>query len=108
MAIEQAPLPLHVAGSERVDPLHICRAHVVLVSACWHVPLPVQLPVFPQTLLFDTAHLLCRSGCPDGMLAHVPALPGTLHDWQVPHDGDAQQTPSTQLSPLKQALVAQL
>ncbi len=92
----------------RVDPLHICGPHEVFVSACWQVPLPVQFPVFPQALLFDTGHLPCRSGCPDGMLAQTPALPGTLQDWQVPHDGDAQQTPSTQVSPLKQVLVAQL
>jgi hypothetical protein len=108
IAIEQAPLPLHAAGSMRVDPLHICMAHGVFVSACWQVPLPVQLPVLPQTLVFDIGHLLCRSGCPDGMLAHVPGLPRTLHAWQVPHDGDAQQTPSTQVRPLKQGFVAQL
>ena len=27
----------------------------------------------------------------------VPALPETLHDWQRPHDGELQQTPSTQV-----------
>jgi hypothetical protein len=56
----------------------------------------------------ETGHLPCKSGCPDGMLAQTPALPGTLHAWQVPHAVAAQQTPSTQVSPLKQVLVAQL
>ena len=36
----------------------------------------------------------------------MPALPGTLHDMQVPQEGDAQQTLSTQVSPLKQSVVA--
>jgi hypothetical protein len=34
---------------------------------------------------------------------HVPANPATLHDWQLPHTLDAQQTPSTQ-KPLSHSL----
>jgi len=34
---------------------------------------------------------------PEATGVHRPARPGTLHDWQVPHTVDEQQTPSTQL-----------
>lgn len=105
IAIAQPPLPLQVDGGVNVDPLHICAPHDVFVSACWQVPLPVQLPVFPQGMLSETGHLPWSSGPPEGMLAHVPALPGTLQAWQVLHDGDAQQMPSTQVRPVKQSLV---
>jgi hypothetical protein len=105
IATAQLPLPLHVDGGVNVDPLHICMPHEVFVSACWQVPLPVQLPVFPQGMLAETGHLPCSSAPPDGMFAHVPWLPGTLHAWQVPHDADAQQTPSTHVRPLKQSFV---
>ncbi len=105
IATAQLPLPLQLAGSVKVDPLHICIPHDVFVSACWQVPLPVQLPVFPQGMLAETGHLPCNSAPPDGMLAHVPWLPGTLQAWQVPHDEDAQQMPSRQVRPLKQSRV---
>ncbi len=104
-AIAQLPLPLQFAGSVNVDPLHIWDPHDVFVSACWQVPLPVQLPVFPQGMLAETGHFPCSSAPPEGMLAHVPALPGTLQAWQVPHDGEAQQMPSTHVRPVKQSFV---
>jgi hypothetical protein len=67
---------------------------------------PVQAPVLPQGVLLETGHLPCGSAPPEGTLAQVPGLPGTLHDMQVPQEGDAQQTPSTQVSPLRQSVVA--
>lgn len=108
VAVAQLPLPLHVDEGVKVDPVQLCDPHETFVSACSQVPLPVQFPVLPHGMLLETAQLPCNAGCPDGMLVQVPALPETLQDWQVPHDGDAQQTPSTQVSPspLKQGLVA--
>ena len=106
IATAQLPLPLQVDGGVNVEPLQVCAPHDVFVSACWHVPLPVQLPVFPQGMLAETGHLPWGSAPPDGILVHMPALPGTLHAWQVPQEVDLQQTPSTQVRPLKQSEVA--
>lgn len=105
VAVAQLPLPLQFDEGVYVDPVQLDAPQGMPVSACWHVPLPVQFPVLPQGMLFETGHFPCNSGCPDGMLAQDPALPGTLHAWHIGHDAAEQQTPSTQLRPLKQSLV---
>ena len=43
---------------------------------------------------------------PEGTLAQVPGVPVTLQAMQVGHDADPQQTPSTQLRPVRQSVVA--
>ena len=48
----------------------------------------------------------CGSVLFEGTLAQLPALPVTLQDWQVPQELELQQTPSTQLFPVRQSLVA--
>jgi hypothetical protein len=46
------------------------------------------------------------SGCPSGTNAHVPALAPTLHAMQSGQEVVPQQTPSTQVLPVRQSLVA--
>ncbi len=53
--------------------------------------------MFPQGLLVDGAQAPCGSAVPACTLVHAPAFPATLQAWQVPHEADVQQTPSTQL-----------
>jgi len=45
------------------------------------------------------------SGVPAGTLAHAPANPVTAHDWQRGQDDVVQQTPSTQVFPVRQSSV---
>jgi hypothetical protein len=52
-----------------------------------------QLPAPLHTLLPTQLGASCW---PEGVLAHVPTLPATLHAWQVPVQAVSQQTPSTQ------------
>jgi hypothetical protein len=61
--------------------------------------------VLPQGALVEGAHRLWGSAAAAGTLVHVPALPWTLQARQVPHDADAQQTLSTQVSPVRQSVV---
>lgn len=52
------------------------------------------------------AHRPCGSAAPTGTLVQLPALPGTLHAWQVGHAAELQHTPSKQLAPVRQSAVA--
>jgi hypothetical protein len=80
--------------------------HETLFDTCWQPPLPLHAPVLPQGELIEVRHWPAGAALPDAMFVQVPALPVTLHDWQVPHAVDAQQTPSTQVRPLRQSDVA--
>ena len=47
----------------------------------------------------------CGSAAADGTGLQVPALPVTLHAWQIPQEEVEQQTPSTQLFPVRHSSV---
>ena len=85
--------------------MHVAAPQGVFVSARVHFPVPSQVPLLPQGLLLEVAH--CPEGAAlfAGRFAQVPALPATLHAWHIPQAEEAQQTPSTQLSPVRQLLV---
>jgi len=58
--------------------------------------MPSQKPSLPQVIAPASAH--CMSGSwPAGTLVHVPALPDSAHDLQVPAQVVAQQTPVAQM-----------
>ena len=76
VAVAQLPLPLQFDEGVYVDPVQLDAPQGMPVSACWHVPLPVQFPVLPQGMLFETGHFPCNSGCPDGMLAQDAGAAG--------------------------------
>jgi hypothetical protein len=103
----QEPVPLQCAAGVNVDPLQLAAAQVIVVGACWQPPVPLQAPVLPQGDELLVGHSPCGSAAADGTFAHVPRLPETLHAWQVPQDFDPQQTPSTQVRPVRQSPVAE-
>ena len=91
----QAPAPLQLPTGVNVDPLHEAVPQLVVVGPLRQAPFPSHLPLNPQGGF--GAQPPCGSiwSAPTGL--HIPAMPATLHDWQLPHMTEAQQTPSTQL-----------
>lgn len=88
----------------KVDPLQVAVPQETPVPPSWHWPAPSQAPVLPQGAL--GVHRLCGSGVLADTLAQLPALPGTLQAWQMEQPVALQQTPSTQLLPVRQSAVA--
>ncbi len=100
----QAPVPLQCETGVKVEPVHVAVPHETLVPPSWQCPAPSQAPVLPQGGF--AVQRPCGSVLLAGTLAQLPALPVTLHAWQVPHELELQQTPSTQVLPVRQSLVA--
>ena len=100
----QAPVPLQCETGVKVEPLQVAVPQETPVPPSWHLPAPSQAPVLPQGGL--VAHRPCGSRLLAGTFAQFPALPVRLQAWQVAHAVALQQTPSTQLSPVRQSLVA--
>ena len=96
-----APAPLQLPAGVSVDPLHEAVPQLVVVGPLRQAPLPSHLPLNPQGGFGVQPPCGSISSAPTGL--HIPAMPATLHDWQLPHAADAQQTPSTQL-PLSHSL----
>jgi len=97
----QAPAPLQLPTGVSVDPLHEAVPQLVVVGPFRQAPLPSHLPLKPQGGFGVQPPWGSISSAPTGL--HIPAMPVTLHDWQLPHAADEQQTPSTQL-PLSHSL----
>ncbi len=97
------PLPLQVEGVNRFVPLHVCPEHAKPAICCWQAPAPLQSPVLPHGCDVLVGQSPLRPLEVFGKLAQVPGLPGRLHDLQVPHDIELQQTPSVQKFPGKQS-----
>jgi hypothetical protein len=97
----QAPAPLQLPTGVKVEPLHEAVPQLVVVGALLHAPLPSHLPLNPQGGFGVQPPCGSIWSAPTGL--HIPAMPATLHDWQLLHAADAQQTPSTQL-PLSHSL----
>jgi hypothetical protein len=89
-----APLPLQLPIGVNVDPLHEAEPQLVVTAALRQAPLPSHRPVKPQGGVGEQPP--CGSISSAGIGLHMPARPATLHDRQLPHASDAQQTPSTQ------------
>ena len=100
----QAPAPLQCETGVKVDPVQLALPHDTAVPPSWQWPTPSQAPVLPQGAL--GVQRLCGSGVLADTLAQLPALPGTLQAWQIAQAVALQQTPSTQLLPVRQSLVA--
>lgn len=99
----QPPLPLQCEIGVYVDPEHDTVPQATPVPATWQAPAPLHAPVFPHGGL--GAHRPCGSAASSGTLVQLPALPWTLHAWQVGHAAALQHTPSTQLAPVRQSAV---
>jgi hypothetical protein len=79
----------------KVDPLQEATPQLLVAAAFWQAPLPSHLPLNPQGGVGAQPPCGSMSSAITGW--HAPARPATLHDWQLPHPFDEQQTPSTQL-----------
>jgi hypothetical protein len=99
----QAPEPVQCELGVKVDPLQVTVPQETLVPPSWHFPAPSQAPVLPQGGF--AVQRPCGSGLLAGTLAQLPGLAVVLQAWQVPHELELQQTPSTQLLLVKQSLV---
>ena len=100
----QAPLPLQCETGVKVEPLQVAVPQETPVPPSWHFPAPSQAPVLPQGGL--VAQRPCGSRLLAGTLAQLPALPVRLQAWQVAQAVTLQQTPSTQLLPVRQSVDA--
>jgi hypothetical protein len=89
----QVPAPLQLPAFVKVDPLHEAVPQLVVAGAFAQFPLPSQRPVNPQGGL--GVQPPCGSIAPAMIGLHMPAMPATLHDWQLPQLAAPQQTPST-------------
>ena len=76
----------------KVDPLHEAVPQLVVAGAFAQLPFPSQRPVNPQGGL--AAQPPCGSIASAMTGLHMPAMPATLHDRQLPQLAEAQQTPS--------------
>jgi hypothetical protein len=95
MTVWHVPLPLQVRAGVNVDPLHDGATHCVPAAYRRQAPLPLQKPSVPQVGAPASPH--CPSGSiPFGTLEHVPGVPATAHERQVPVQAVKQQTPCSQ------------
>ena len=99
----QVPAPVQWETGVNVDPVQEAVPHATPVPPCWQWPAPSQAPVLPHG--GAAAHPPCGSVVLAATLAQLPALPATLQAWQVGQDPVLQQTPSTQLLPVKHSAV---
>jgi hypothetical protein len=97
----QAPAPLQCETGVKVEPLQVAVPQETPVPPSWHFPAPSQAPVLPQGGL--VAQRPCGSRPLAGTFAQLPALPARLQAWQVAQAVALQQTPSTQLFPVRQS-----
>lgn len=88
----QVPVPLHVRAGEYVDPTQVAVAQTVPVAYSRQPPVPSQVPSVPQPAAPLSVHWL-RGSAPTGANVHVPALPASAHDRQVPVQLELQHTP---------------
>jgi hypothetical protein len=89
------PAPLQLPTGVNIDPLHEAVPQLVVEGAFRQLPLPSQRPVNPQGGLAVQPPWGSISSAMTGL--HMPAMPATLHDLQLPQLAAAQQTPSVQL-----------
>ncbi len=99
----QAPAPVQWETGVNVEPVQDAVPHATPVPPCWQWPAPSQAPVLPHG--GAAAQPPCGSVVLAVTLAQLPALPVTLQAWQVGQEPVLQQTPSTQLLPVKHSAV---
>jgi hypothetical protein len=90
----QAPAPLHVLPSVRVDEPagHEAAAHGVLAGYFVQAPAPLHLPSLPHVAGAETPHWPEGSALPAAMGEHLPFVAGSLHETQGPLQAVSQQT----------------
>jgi hypothetical protein len=91
----QVPVPLHVRAGENVDPVQLAVWHTVPAAYSRQPPAPSQVPSVPHVVAPLSMHWFSGSA-PTGTNVHVPELPDSAHDRQVPVQLELQQTPCWQ------------
>ena len=102
----QLPAPSQAPIGVDVEPVHDAVPQLVPAAIGRQLPLPSQVPLNPHGGAGRQPP--CGSIAPTGTGWQLPAAPETLHDVQVPHAADEQQTPSTQLPLSHSAGAAQI
>jgi hypothetical protein len=97
------PSPSQAPTGVNIEPVHEELPQLVDVGALAQAPRPSQRPVNPHG--GAGVQPPCGSMSSAGTGWHVPAVPSTLHERQLPQLEEAQQTPSMQL-PLSHSLPA--
>jgi hypothetical protein len=101
VAAAQAPAPVQWEIGVNVDPAgQEAVPHATAVLPSWQAPAPLQAPVFPHGGLAGQRMSVVLAET----LAQLPGLLGVLQAWQVPQAVALQQTPSTQLLPVRQSV----
>jgi hypothetical protein len=85
---------LQLPTGVKVDPLHEAVPQLVVAAALRQAPVPSQRPVNPQGGAAVQPPCGSISSAMTGL--HMPAMPATLHDRQLPQLSETQQTPSVQ------------
>jgi hypothetical protein len=97
VAAAQTPAPSHPRDDVNVDPLQLAAAHDVPMTYLRHAPAPLHVPSLPHVEAAVSGHCVATSGgWPVAIGEHVPTLPVTEHDMQVPVQALLQQTLFTQ------------
>jgi len=98
VAAPHTPAPSHTRADAAVVVLvQVAGAHCVPVTCLRHAPAPLQVPSLPQVDAAAAMHCDATSGgSPARIGEHVPTLPASAHDVQVPVQALLQQMPLTQ------------
>ena len=77
--------------------MQLAAAHDVPLAYLRHAPAPLQVPSLPHVVAAAIGHCDATSGGSPGAIGeHVPTLPASEHDMQVPVQALLQQTLLTQ------------
>ena len=104
--VRQTPAPSQVRAGVNAVPTQVDATHVVPVAYRRQAAEPSQKPSVPHELAPWSVHWLSGSW-PAGTAVHVPTLPVSAHDWQVPVQAVAQQKPCAQKPELHSAAAPQ-
>jgi hypothetical protein len=88
-------VPLQVRAGVNVDPVQLAATQVVPLAYRRQAPPPSQAPSVPQVEAPLSAHWPSGSA-PAGTSVHVPAVPASAHDRQLPVQAVRQQAPCSQ------------
>jgi hypothetical protein len=91
----QVPAPLQTRAAVAIPLAQAAPTQTVPLAYRRQAPAPLQLPSFMHVAAPASVHWFSGSW-PAGTAVQVPAVPDSAHDWQVPVQAVAQQTPCWQ------------